>query len=350
MAIPVPTAAAGSTPDTAGKKSAAPVGGAAAISATRFATLMRPMLEKTTPLFALLSQTIATIEPYVIALVAYFNHLATILKPYHPEEFLPAMCGFVLVFFGGNFFTLCAAVEAYRLIGFDDTKIALKKLKHSYDVAMAASKKDDEVDADGDGVADVKQIDARALAVRKAAVVAKAVDPDLVTDALVAINGGLMAVVATLRVRFAACVTIGSTVGEMAHNAVQTHAEPALLELTPSEYKKWVPCGLRYGCQLCGFVIAWFLQMSISAFHSATRGAQMFARGSLTYATRRGYLNPTAIDEKGRVFNACVFALAFVGFWSQFWSGYSLPFPLNILLLPVTFAEYAMRFVVFMLG
>jgi hypothetical protein len=325
MAIPVSTAAAGSTPDTAGKKSAAPVGGAAAISATRFATLMRPMLEKTTPLFALLSQTIATIEPYVIALVAYFNHLATILKPYHPEEFLPAMCGFVLVFFGGNFFTLCAAVEAYRLIGFDDTKIALKKLKHSYDVAMAASKKDDEV-------------------------VAKAVDPDLVTDALVAINGGLMAVVATLRVRFAACVTIGSTVGEMAHNAVQTHAEPALLELTPSEYKKWVPCGLRYGCQLCGFVIAWFLQMSISAFHSATRGAQMFARGSLTYATRRGYLNPTAIDEKGRVFNACVFALAFVGFWSQFWSGYSLPFPLNILLLPVTFAEYGMRFVVFMLG
>ena len=40
----------------------------------------------------------------------------------------------------------------------------------------------------------------------------------------------------------------------------------------------------------------------------------------------------------------------FVGFWSQFWSGFSLPFPLNILLLPVRLMEWGLRVVVFMLG
>jgi hypothetical protein len=74
---------------------------------------------------------------------------------------MPAIAGFVLVFFGGNFFTLAAAVEAYRMIGFDETKTALVALHKSYKVAMEASKKDDEVDDDGDGIADVKQISSK---------------------------------------------------------------------------------------------------------------------------------------------------------------------------------------------
>ena len=86
--------------------------------------------------------------------------------------------------------------------------------------------------------------------------------------------------------------------------------------------------------------------MTISAFHSSARGAQLFARGILAMAVRKGYLKPTAVDEKGRFFNAVVFAFGFVGFWSQFWSGFSLPFPLNILLIPVRLAEWSLRMLV----
>ena len=57
-----------------------------------------------------------------------------------------------------------------------------------------------------------------------------------------------------------------------------------------------------------------------------------------------------AVDEKGRFFNAFVVAFGFVGFWSQFWSGFALPFPLNILLIPVRLAEWGLRILVFMLG
>ena len=160
------------------------------------AKMIRPYLDKATPALVAVGNLIDIVEPYFFAAVAYLKHVWLILQPYHPQEFLPAIAGFVLVFFGGNFFTLCAAIEAYRLVGFDDTKRALENIVHSYRLAREASKKDDELDEDGDGVADVKQINNKQLVMRKAAVVAKAVDPELVAEALTAIYGGLMAVVA----------------------------------------------------------------------------------------------------------------------------------------------------------
>eukprot|EP00227_Mantoniella_beaufortii_P013801 CAMPEP_0197581922 /NCGR_PEP_ID=MMETSP1326-20131121/5287_1 /TAXON_ID=1155430 /ORGANISM="Genus nov. species nov., Strain RCC2288" /LENGTH=361 /DNA_ID=CAMNT_0043145901 /DNA_START=35 /DNA_END=1120 /DNA_ORIENTATION=+ len=318
--------------------------------AVKFAGVIRPYLDKATPALVMAGSFIDTAEPYFFAAIAYLQHIWAILQPYHPQEFLPAIAGFVLVFFGGNFFTICAAVEAYRLVGFDDTKIALEKLRRSYGVARAASAKDDEVDADGNGVADVKEIDKKQLVLRKMSVVAKAVDPELVADALHAIYAGLTAVVATLRIRFAACVTLGITVGGIAHNIAETHLEPVIFELTPPDYRKWVAPSVKYGCRVAGVTIAWFLQMTMSAFHSSARGAQLFARGVLAYAVRHKYLQPTAVDEKGRFFNLFIVAFGFLGFWSQFWSGFALPFPLNLLLLPVRLVEWGLRFLVFLMG
>lgn len=317
---------------------------------TKAAGMIRPYLDKATPALVFVGNLVDVSEPYIFATLAYLQHVWLIMQPYHPHEFLPALAGFVLVFFGGNFFTLCAAVEAYRLVGFDDTKKAIGHLVHSYKVAREASKKDDKLDEDGDGVPDVKQIDKKQLVLRKAAVVAKAVDPELVGDALTAIYAGLMAVVATLRVKFAACVTLGVTVGGIAHNVASTHLEPVLVELVPPDYKKWVAPSVKYGCELAGVSLAWTLQMTMSAFHSSARGAQLFARGMLAYAVRHGYLQSSAVDEKGRFFNAFILAFGIVGFWSQLWSGFTLPFPLNVLLIPVRLAEWSLRFAVFMLG
>jgi hypothetical protein len=132
----------------------------------KVAGAIRPYLDKAAPLLVAASTGFAMVEPYAVALWVYLQYVWEKLQPYHPEEMFPALAGFVLVFFGGNFFTLCAAVEAYRLVGFADTKKALQKLHKSYALAMAASKKDDELDEDGDGVADVKQIGKKELVVR----------------------------------------------------------------------------------------------------------------------------------------------------------------------------------------
>ena len=185
---------------------AAANGGAAKAAATsmvvdafsaKVAGAIKPVLDKAAPAFAVLSQVFAIVYPYIEMAFTYLAVVWEKLQPYHPQEFMPAIAGFVLVFFGGNFFTLAAAVEAYRMVGFDDTKTALIALHKSYKVALDASKKDDEVDDDGDGIADVKQISSKELVQRKIGVVAKAIDPELVADAVTAINAGLMAVVAT---------------------------------------------------------------------------------------------------------------------------------------------------------
>lgn len=185
---------------------AAPSGGAAKAAATsmvvdafsaKVAGAIKPVLDKAAPAFAVLSQVFAIVFPYIEMAFTYLAVVWEKLQPYHPQEFMPAIAGFCLVFFGGNFFTLAAAVEAYRMVGFDDTKTALIALHKSYKVALDASKKDDEVDDDGDGIPDVKQISSKELVQRKIGVVAKAIDPELVADAVTAINAGLMAVVAT---------------------------------------------------------------------------------------------------------------------------------------------------------
>jgi hypothetical protein len=51
----------------------------------------------------------------------------------------------------------------------------------------------------------------------------------------------LMAVVATLRMRFAEAVTLGTSIGLMMENGVTPYASPALKKLMPDEYHKWTP-------------------------------------------------------------------------------------------------------------
>ena len=171
------------------------------------------------------------------------------------------------------------------------------------------------------------------MVLRKAGVVAKAVDPEQVSDAVGAIYMGFVAVVATLRVHFAACVSLGVAVGDIVHNIVDENLTPALLMSAPKEYQKWVGPSVRFACKVVGIIAAWLVQQAISAYHSATRGAQLFARGTLGYLVRHRYLSRDAVDEKSAAFNLAVFTLAMCGFWSQVMYGFRLPFPLNVLLL-----------------
>lgn len=69
---------------------------------------------------------------------------------------------------------------------------------------VEASKKDDDLDEDGDGVKDVKQISSQELITRKTLLFLKVLDPKRVTNALAAINAGGMAIVATLQLQVTA--------------------------------------------------------------------------------------------------------------------------------------------------
>ena len=202
-------------------------------------------------------------EPYVTASIALARRTWNALQPYHPQEFGPAIVGFLLCFFGGYFATLTAAVEAYRITGYASTRNALVIIWRNIEAAHVANAKDDELDEDGNGVPDAKELTTKALVLRKAGVVAKAVDPEQVSDAVGAIYMGFVAVVATLRVHFAACVSLGVAVGDIVHNIVDENLTPALLMSAPKEYQKWVGPSVRFACKVVGIIArGWFSKPS----------------------------------------------------------------------------------------
>jgi len=116
------------------------------------------------------------------------------------------------------------------------------------------------------------------------------------------------------------------------------------MQVVPVDYRKWVPVIVKYACRSIAVSIAWFIQRVMSAFYSAFRGASFFARGALRFAGRNGYVAP--FDEGSILVTAVVTAVALTGFWWQLSSGFSLPFPLNVLMFPFTLLEYWLTYMV----
>ena len=64
---------------------------------------------------------------------------------------------------------------------------------------------------------------------------------------------------------------------------------------------------------------------------------------TLAYLNRHGYIQVTDIDGLGEVIG---YTLAVFGFYTQWQWGFSLPFPLNLIMLPFTFIEWYIRWTI----
>ena len=94
-----------------------------------------------------------------------------------PEDYLVLIIGFIFCFFGGIFPVFFAAIEAAKHGGINDVASALRDLSDEAMKVIEASKKDDDLDEDGDGKKDVDQIDAKALLLRKTNLVLTKINP-----------------------------------------------------------------------------------------------------------------------------------------------------------------------------
>ena len=76
--------------------------------------------------------------------------------------------------------------------------------------------------------------------------------------------------------------------------------------------------------------------------HLALRGGLLFSRSLMRWANQRGMLG---LSEKDTYADEVLgFAVAIGGFWSQLEHGFAVPFPLNIVFLPLTIIEWFLRF------
>lgn len=247
-----------------------------------------PGLAKYIRMFAPAIKVLSTICMFLLPWIVM---LATAVhKAYQlvPINLLYAFMGLVFCFFGGTYPVLFAAIEAARLSGYENTKQAVQDIVDEATAMVKKSAEDDQIDDDHDGVADVEQIDAKALFQRKTQLVLTKCDPQKINVAL----GGLMmawiGVVATLKMQFARTITLALSIADFIGKPLDLIVMPALLAVVPEDYGKWVPVMLGWVCKAAGISVAWYIQAIVSSVTSGIRGGLMFARAMITFCSNIG--------------------------------------------------------------
>lgn len=227
--------------------------------------------------------------------------------------------------------------------GWDTTRAALLEVYADAKAVYTANALDNAKDADGDGVADVKQISSQDLATRKLALWAQAIkDPDKLSMALGGLYAAWLGVQSVLRIEFARTVTLGVSIAEMANPMLRRICVPFLAHVLPKPYHHWIPLVIKLSARALGVALAWRVQVVVSALHLALRGGLLCSRSLLRYAHSKGRLlrfqeEDTCVDE------ILGYGIAGAGFYCQLQFGFGVPFPLNVLAFPLTCVEWYIR-------
>lgn len=266
------------------------------------------------------------------------------LGPYKPELLFPSLIGLIMCFFGGSFVTLIAAVEAYKLCGYETSINCIKNLYEDFQRFNLANKADDLADDNHDGTADVQQINKSELARRKTLLFLRTVDPKRVSEAIAGLNAGFLAVVATLKLQFAKSITLGQAIGSIVERPALLYGLPVVESLLPQEYKRWAAPLVSYPIKAGAISLAWLVQRVISAFHSAIRGGNMFGKNIVEYLNKMGYIT---LDAKDTILDEVLgYAVAALGLYFQLSYGFGLPWFLAIPLFPFSILERYLMWVV----
>lgn len=332
----------GTKKSTSGAKGATSYGETATVYmkavTTKAPEKLRPYLEKATPFVVIAADTFEKLLPILIAYYVKLKYFYATLDPYHLEFLAPAVMGLVMCFFGGSYMTLIAAVEAYRQSGWESTKKCIDDLMSDFQKVAHASAKDDAVDHDNDGVADVKQISPSELATRKSLLFLRTIDPVRFSSALTGLQTGFMVVVATLKVQFVKAIALGAAIAEVLDVPATRYCVPVLETLLPEGYKRWAGPLVCYTVQSISVSVAWTLSRVISVFHSALTGGVLAARNIMDYLDTMGFYKinheETIMDE------VAGYVLALLGVWFQLSFAFQLPLVLRLALFPFSLAEW----------
>lgn len=277
-----------------------------------------------------------------------------------PMNYVQMIFGVGLCFAGGTFFATLAALEAAKQFGGQALLDELAEVYAQAQVAGEASLKDDEVDDDGDGVADVQQIGQGELINRKARVcMASVEDPERLMNAIQFLMSAWMSIIATLKFQFAQYVAIALGLADMISLPITRVFGKYIAMCMGNDLKHWVPTMIAVTVKIIAVSLVTFLVSVREGFYSALKGGSMFAEGFINELGKRGIMDkiPTWVPEAlvSRPYDAnqsyideCIgWPLAAGGFVYQFMNGFMLEFPFSIILFPLTAFEWILRWSVF---
>jgi len=320
------------------------LGAEAVVAGSRGEMLSKVML-MATPVIQKVVQGVTVALPHIIE----FNKKAyRFYKMTHPD-LVSAAIGVVFCFFGGVYPTLFAAMQAFQLTGWESTKAAVVDLSVEAVKILEESAKDDQIDDDGDGIADTAQISAKDLILRKTQLVLTKCNPQKINTALGGLYLSWLGVVATLKIQFAKTITLALSMAEQFQKPCDYYLKPALELVMPEGYKKWIPVLLGWLCKSVAMSIAWYIQRMQSAYSSALIGGLMFSRSMMNYLHSKN-INPGGLLPKNHedtyIDEATGWTLAALGFYVQFKLNFSVPFPLNLVLFPFEWIEYYIQWTI----
>lgn len=267
-----------------------------------------------------------------------------------PGNVAEMLFGLALCFFGGAYTASIAAIEAFRLMGWHRMHADILFIAEQASLVASESKKDDAVDEDNDGIADVEQISRRALVQRKLRLGMQTVtEPHRLQLAIGSLWSAYVSVLATLRLEFARTTALALGLAEMLRlPATRALARP-LASAIGADLKHWVGTIIDSSLSLVAVIAAWYLQQFVSAFYSALRGGRLFAHGLFCLLNAKGWIHNVPFIQKpfdpdaSYLDEVVAYALFAIGFTSQLFYGFGLSFPFNLALLPLTIVEWLLR-------
>jgi hypothetical protein len=266
-----------------------------------------------------------------------------------PQNAILFICGSTTCFLGGQFPVLFAALQAAEYSGRQRVVEACQTLANEAITIVNESKKDDQLDDNKDGVADVKQMkddDAAKFVARKFKLVLQKMNPQKVDEAFAALYGVWLSVAAVLSIQFARTVAMSLSIATFIRKPIDRYLVPVIMNATPTEYEKWIPIVTGWTTKAIGIYIGWKIQTVLSAFSSAISGGIMMTTAIYQAFTCRnislGGLIPKDLS-KSFFDEALSYAFAALGFYVQFRTSFTLPFPLNVILSPLSIAETYLR-------
>jgi hypothetical protein len=131
-----------------------------------------------------------------------------------PQNALLFLYGFVFCFFGGLFPTLFAAIQAAEYGGRQAVMLAMQELSEEALIIIEESKKDDEIDADGDGKSDAKQLSSAEYTRRKTSLVLRKMNPEKIDKAIASIYKVWLSVAAVLSIEFAKTISMALSIAD----------------------------------------------------------------------------------------------------------------------------------------
>mmetsp|Transcript_2081 Transcript_2081/g.4724 ORF Transcript_2081/g.4724 Transcript_2081/m.4724 type:complete len:374 (+) Transcript_2081:56-1177(+) len=307
-------------------------------------------IEKAKPVLELLVMGIRLVAPLFLMFYKMLYYAYKVI----PATELKMLYGITLCFFGGKYCATLAAVECFRRTGGDKLLLCLQDLATNAQVAWQANLKDDQLDENEDGIMDVKQISNQEWYKRKVAVVLKAVDPDTCVTALAGLYQGFLGMLMALKFKFAWTVALACSIADVIRKPIALALTPTLGVLMPKEYHKWIPQIINLTMKGIAVHLAWKLQMIVSACQSGILGASLFGTGVVTLLMQGFTWSGCGGCLKGRNFDpdqsfldeAIGLPIAIAGIWFQLKHNFTLPWPMNVFLLPLTLLEEVLRFLI----